>query len=319
MDNVPSTHDLGNVQEMELGQLWNSLIKHLKDRLAAKGQQLPGNHLYPFLTRVLEADSGGKGNEIPTFIDRASGIILQDNLMHYFDILAEYLTKTQVSPQEDGTDRYILVTNDPQSTAPESAELKDPKESEKGSRSKVCSVKDTDASLPKAEGAADIAGRPTDRELEKESAEVRDKEKDRLADEAYLAEDSESNDGDDDDNSFIDEDDRAEWEDEDENYSDEENREAVIDDEELHSDMNNVLEEIEKMIKGLLGNGKARSKYTNIRNKAKECKLEACTEEELWRVILGEWVPVERLEQKIKVIVRGTGTLVELTASYCVL
>lgn len=64
----------------------------------------------------------------------------------------------------------------------------------------------------------------------KKSAEVRDKEKDWLRDEPYLAEDSESNDGDD-GNPSIDEGYWADWEDGDENYSDEANIEAAIDDE----------------------------------------------------------------------------------------
>lgn len=54
--------------------------------------------------------------------------------------------------------------------------------------------------------------------------------------------------------------------------------------------MKYVLEEVEKMIKGLLGNGNVRSKYTNIRNEGKEYKLEAWMEEEQGRVILGKQV-----------------------------
>lgn len=172
MDNVPPTHDLGNGQEMEPDQLWDLMIKYLEDRLAAKGQQLPGNHL-SFLARVLETEVNGRGNKTLTLIDRASGIIPEHNLMHYLDILAERPTKIQVSPQEDSTDGSILVTNDPKSATLESAELEDSKELKQDSRSKAWSAKDTDASLPKAEGAVDTTGRPTGCELEKECRSTR--------------------------------------------------------------------------------------------------------------------------------------------------
>jgi len=65
MNNVPPTQGLNNGQEMEAAQLWNLLMKHSEDRLAAEDQQIPGNNLYSSLTRIIEAGGDGKGNEIP--------------------------------------------------------------------------------------------------------------------------------------------------------------------------------------------------------------------------------------------------------------